>query len=253
MKILILGDIVGNAGIEHLEKNLRRQVSLLGADAVIVNGENAAEIRGISPTDADRIFASGVDVITLGNHAFSSYNNVGTYLDDNQHRIIRPANYPASLPGVGHLIYDICGYRVLCMNVCGVVYSEPLGDPFDSVEKILSSESGNYDYSLLDIHAEATSEKLALARYFDGRINAIWGTHTHVQTADEQVLPNGSLYITDLGMTGPVDGILGTDSDAVIKKLRYHVPVKFSVAKGPCRSTGVLIDLSSNTIKRVSF
>jgi len=159
---------------------------------------------------------------------------------------------------VGYTVCDVNGWRVLCINVSGRVYLDPLASPFDTVDRILEREDGRYDVALLDIHAEATSEKLALGRYFDGRIQVLFGTHTHVPTADEQILPHGSGYITDLGMCGPTDGILGTDADAVIHRFRSLMPTRFSVASGTVRAQGVIFDVDEGakkvrSVKRVVF
>lgn len=252
MRILALGDVVGQVAIEYLADKLWAFRSKEKIDFCVANGENATEIRGISAADAEALLGTGVDLITLGNHAFGM-RDVYSYLDANEHCIIRPANYPTDAPGVGYTICDVGGWRVLCMNVSGRVYLDPLASPFDTVDRILEREDGRFDVALLDIHAEATSEKLALGRYFDGRVQVLFGTHTHVPTADEQILPHGSGYITDLGMCGPVDGILGTDADAVIHRFRTLMPTRFSVASGAVRAQGVIFDVdeSAKTVRSV--
>ena len=252
MRILALGDVVGQVAIEYLADKLWAFRSKEKIDFCVANGENATEIRGISAADAEALLGTGVDLITLGNHAFGM-KDIYSYLDANEHCIIRPANYPTDAPGVGYTICDVGGWRVLCMNVSGRVYLDPLASPFDTVDRILEREDGRYDVALLDIHAEATSEKLAIGRYFDGRVQVLFGTHTHVPTADEQILPHGSGYITDLGMCGPVDGILGTDADAVIHRFRTLMPTRFSVASGAVRAQGVIFDVdeSAKTVRSV--
>ena len=257
MRILALGDVVGHVAIDYLAEKLWAFRSKEKIDFCVANGENATEIRGISAADAEAILDTGVDLITLGNHAFGM-KDIYSYLDANEHCIIRPANYPTDAPGVGYTICDVNGWRVLCINVSGRVYLDPLASPFDTVDRILDREDGRYDVALLDIHAEATSEKLAIGRYFDGRIQVMFGTHTHVPTADERVLPRGSGYITDLGMCGPVDGILGTDADAVIHRFRTLMPTRFSVASGAVRAQGVIFDVDESagrvrSVKRVVF
>ena len=257
MRILALGDVVGQVAIEYLADKLWAFRSKEKIDFCVANGENATEIRGISAADAEALLDTGVDLITLGNHAFGM-KDIYSYLDANEHAIIRPANYPTDAPGVGYTICDVNGWRVLCINASGRVYLDPLASPFDTVDRILEREDGRYDLSLLDIHAEATSEKLAIGRYFDGRIQVMFGTHTHVPTADEQILPHGSGYITDLGMCGPVDGILGTDADAVIHRFRTLMPTRFSVASGDVRAQGVIFDVDEGAgkvrnVKRVVF
>ena len=257
MRILALGDVVGHVAIEYLADKLWAFRSKEKIDFCVANGENATEIRGISAADAEALLGTGVDLITLGNHAFGM-KDIYSYLDANEHCIIRPANYPTDAPGVGYTVCDVNGWRVLCINVSGRVYLDPLASPFDTVDRILEREDGRYDVALLDIHAEATSEKLAIGRYFDGRIQVLFGTHTHVPTADEQTLPHGSGYITDLGMCGPTDGILGTDADAVIHRFRTLMPTRFSVASGDVKAQGVIFDVDESagkvrSVKRVVF
>ena len=257
MRILALGDIVGHVAIDYLAEKLWAFRSQNKIDFCVANGENATEIRGISAADAEAILGTGVDLITLGNHAFGM-KDIYSYLDANEHCIIRPANYPIDAPGVGYTIFGVNGWRVLCINVSGRVYLDPLASPFDTVDRILDREAGRYDIALLDIHAEATSEKLAIGRYFDGRIQVMFGTHTHVPTADEQILPLGSGYITDLGMCGPQNGILGTDADAVIHRFRTMMPTRFSVADGPVCAQGVIFDVDEGagkvrSVTRVKF
>ena len=256
MKILAIGDIVGIKSVAYLADRLFRVKRELGVDMVIANGENATEIHGVSKKEALAIFDAGVDVITLGNHTYRK-SDICELLGS-EANIIRPANYPPMAPGAGHLIFNVNGKRVLCINVLGVAFMEPLACPFDTVDGILEDELGNYDIAILDIHAEATSEKIALGRYFDGRINVIFGTHTHVATADEQILPAGSGYITDLGMCGPIGGILGTDATAVIDKMRTKMPTRFTVANGDVKANAALFELDDSTnrvksIRRVKF
>lgn len=256
MKILALGDIVGANAIEHLKKTLWTVRSHHQIDFVIANGENATEIRGLCARDARALLDCGIDVITLGNHAFGR-RDLYPLLDETN-RIIRPANYPAEAPGNGYTVVSIDGWRVLCINVSGCALLDPLACPFETVEKILAREEGNYDLATMDIHAEATSEKLALAYYFDGRIQVMFGTHTHVPTADEKVLPKGSGYITDLGMCGPVNSIIGTDIETVIRRFRTHLPTHFTVADGKISANGAIFHINTNSrriecVERIVF
>lgn len=256
MRILVLGDIVGVRAVEYLRSKLWKIRQELSCDLVVANAENASDIHGLSKNQAEELLSAGVDFMTMGNHTFAK-RDLYSYLDENPNKIIRPANYPPTAPGYGSSIINANGYRLLCINVQGTAFMDALDSPFDAVECILGAEEGKYDISLLDIHAEATSEKYAIARYFDGKINMIFGTHTHVQTADEQILPSGSAYITDVGMTGAVNGILGTDADAVIYKMRNHLPARFTVADGEIRANGVIFDINADSkkvsIKRISF
>lgn len=252
MKILALGDITGKVTIDYLSKRLWQSRSSLGADFVVANGENASDIHGICAADAKALLACGIDLITLGNHTYGK-RDICSLLDAAD-SVIRPANYPASCPGSGYLIKNICGWRLLCINVLGVVYLEPLASPFETVDRILERERGRFDIALLDFHGEATSEKMAAARYFDGRINIIFGTHTHIQTADEQILPGGTGYITDLGMSGPAGGILGTANEPVIGAFLTKMPQRFTVASGDISVNGALFefDTGSGRVKSVN-
>lgn len=257
MKILAIGDIVGEIAIEYLSKNLSKFVRENKIDFVIANAENATEIKGLSHNDAETIFNIGVDFITLGNHAFGK-KDIYSYLDNNDYKIIRPCNFPINAPGSGYSIVKIDGYKILIINALGTMYMTPLNSPFETIEKILEREKGSYDFAILDIHAEATSEKLALAYYFDGKISIIFGTHTHVPTADEKILPNGSAYITDIGMTGPVNSILGTKVETIIDKFTLQTPQYFTVADGEVKANGVIFDINPdtnkiNSITRVKF
>lgn len=247
MKILYLGDVVGVRTVSLLRENLYDIRNELGCDMVIANGENASNIFGIGASEYESLTYAGVDFITTGNHVWGKYDTQRILEEKND--IIRPLNYPATLPGKGASVVSVNGVRVLVMNVSGVAFMEPLDSPFDAVEKALSAYKGKYDISVLDIHAEATAEKMAIAHCFDGKINIIVGTHTHVQTADERILPRGSAYITDLGMCGPLNSIIGVKPEAVIRKQRYHMPSKFEVADGPVNLCGVIVDINEETGK----
>ncbi len=255
MKILTVGDVVGQAGVSHLRANLRKIKTALGADLVIVNGENSAEIHGISQNDAVDIFYAGADVITTGNHVFGKYDIYG-YLDDEKY-ILRPANFPGSAPGHGSIVINAAGRRVLVMNIQGnVSMRDALASPFETADAILKRESGNYDIAVLDFHAEATSEKLAMGYYLDGRVSVIFGTHTHVPTADEQILPGGSGYITDIGMTGPDRSILGVAPDCIIKGFTTAMPQRYRVAEGRASAHGALFTVDGGRctkVERIKF
>ncbi len=251
MKILALGDVVGSASVDHLGKNLRRFISQNGIDFTVVNGENSARANGIDPPAAEALLDAGADVITTGNHVFR-INAVYDYLDDSE-RVIRPANYSGECPGRGYTIIDGFHGRILVANLTGISFMDGGDNPFNSMDAILRRESGNYDISILDIHAESTSEKAAIARYFDGRIDVVFGTHTHVQTNDPRVLPKGTLFLTDLGMCGPEDSILGVISERVIDRLRLHLPRKFDYAQSPVSAQGAIFDTQARTVELVRF
>ena len=250
MRILCIGDIVGVRSIEYLKKNLWKLRDSRRIDYVIANGENASEIHGVGAKDAQAILDAGVDFITLGNHTWNK-RDIYAFLDANGESIIRPANYPGSAPGYGYAIVDIQGYRALIMNVLGQAFMDPVGDPFDAVEYILMREEGNYDISILDVHAEATSEKYAIARVFDGKIDIIFGTHTHVPTADAHIMPNGTAYVTDLGMTGPRNGVLGVDAERTLTKMRMHMPSQFIVADGEISADAVIVEADGTKVVKI--
>ena len=251
IKILCIGDVVGKDGTEYLAsgRRLMKLKEQYGADLVIVNGENSAEGNGMNLSSADSLYQSGADVITGGNHTFK-WREIYDMLDDGGYAI-RPANYPAVAPGLGCTVVDVKGYRVLVMNLVGTVYMEPVTPPIDCAKRILSVEEGKYDIAVCDFHAEATSEKISFARYFDGQISVVFGTHTHVQTADAQILPEGTGYITDIGMCGSHNGVLGVRTEDIIKKFTERIPVKFNHAHGNVKLTGAFFEVDPQTKKCV--
>ncbi|MBQ8510084.1 MAG: YmdB family metallophosphoesterase [Clostridia bacterium] len=249
-KLLALGDVVGQNAVNAIGQRLWGFRKAHKIDLVVCNAENCAVGNGVDPQSADRLIEYGCDVLTGGNHSFRK-REIRRYLDDNDF-ILRPANYPYGTPGSGYTIVDIAGQRALVINVMGTIYLEALACPFATVERILEREAGKYDLAALDIHAEATSEKIALGWHFDGRIQAIWGTHTHVATADMRVLPKGSGYVTDLGMSGPQDGVLGIRTDIIIDKLRTKLPVKFELAEGEPEINGCIYTINPDTKRCIS-
>ncbi len=253
MKILAIGDVVGSEAVAYLTKNLRRYISENGIDFTVINGENSARANGIDPSSADALLDAGADVITTGNHVYR-INAVYSYLDDSE-TVIRPANFPGECPGKGYTIVNTMFGRVLVANLLGCAFMDSCGDPFSAMESILKKENGNFDISVLDIHAESTSEKAAIARYFDGRIDVVFGTHTHVQTNDARVLPKGTAFVTDIGMCGPEDSILGVIPDRIIDRLRLHLPRKFDYASGSISAYGAVFEVSEsgNRAKVVRF
>lgn len=257
MKILAIGDVTGIGGVRHLEENLWRVRDREKIDLAIVNVENAGFITGPSPDTAKRVLDAGADVLTGGNHTLRN-KAVYSFLDEEE-RMLRPLNFGAEAPGAGYTIVNISGYRIMVISAMGNVHIEPnLDSPFEHIERLLRREAGAYDFAVLDIHAEATGEKLAVAYSFDGRISIVFGTHTHVQTADEQILPSGTGYISDIGMCGETGGILGMDAESVVKRMRSHLPLKFEPAKGKPRADGVIFILNEASgkvteIRRISF
>lgn len=250
MKILVIGDVTSPRGIAHLKSNLWKKRAELGIDLCIVNGENAAFITGISPELAEELLQGGADVITGGNHTMQN-KAIYTMLDECS-AMVRPINFGDSAPGRGYTVVDAMGYRVLVINAMGNVHIEPTLDlPFSHIDKALKAEEGRYDISILDIHAEASGEKLAVGYAYDGKINIVFGTHTHVQTADERILPRGTGYITDVGMCGEGDGILGMDADTIVQRMKSRLPIKYKAADGEPVADGVVFTVDT-TAKRVT-
>ena len=255
MKILFVGDVVRQAGCDFLRRELPNLRRFYGADMTIVNGENAAEGNGILPGSAELILDAGADVITLGNHALRR-REIYPVLEESD-RIIRPANFHNSAPGRGWCIYDCPGKpRVAVINLQGNYLLESHENAFDCMDRLL----GEIDapIKLVDFHAEATSEKIAMGYYLDGRAAAVWGTHTHVATADERILPGGTAYVTDIGMTGPSDGVLGVDAEVIIRRFVTQMPQRFTMATGAVVATGIIVEIDNDTaravsIKRISF
>ncbi|MDO4419997.1 MAG: TIGR00282 family metallophosphoesterase [Ruminococcus sp.] len=247
MRILCIGDVVGSKGCAFVREKLPSLKKHYQIDAVICNGENSADGNGVLPTSADSLFASGVDVITLGNHTFRR-KEIYSYLDESPF-IIRPVNYPAaSTPGAGVCVLDLGRTQITVINLMGNVYfGDNLACPFETMDKVL--QNVDTKITIVDFHAEATGEKGALAHYLDGRVSAIFGTHTHVQTADEQILPNGTGFITDVGMTGPKNSVLGIKSELIIEKLKCKLPVRFEIAQNPYKLDAVIFDIDNSTGK----
>ena len=246
MRILCVGDVVATAGCQTLERLLPAVKRQYGVDVCIVNGENAADGNGLTPTAFRSIMDSGADVVTGGNHIYRR-RELYEVLDDHPF-LLRPANYPASAPGKGVCVIDRGRYQVAVVNLMGLVYMDPLACPFETLDKVLS-ELGNPRFCVVDFHAEASAEKKALAYYADGRISALFGTHTHVQTADEQILPEGTGFIPDVGMTGPTQSVLGVCPEQSIAKMKGKLPVRFTAAPGPTAINAVLFTLDDKTGK----
>lgn len=250
-RLLAIGDIVGPRAVEYIKKNLWAIRKKYKINGVIANGENASEPNGIDRLTAEMLFESGIDAITTGNHVYRK-NTVFKYLDDEE-RILRPLNFPSNSPGHGDAIIDIDGYRVLVMNALGQLYSDNMINcPFEAVEKALNRNSGEYDFSVLDIHAEATGEKKAIAYNFANRFSVVFGTHTHVQTNDAQILDGHCGYISDLGMCGPVDSILGVKKEAVIYRMKTKMLSKFDFAENDIQLDGAIFEIDTSTNKCVN-
>ncbi|MDE7220213.1 MAG: YmdB family metallophosphoesterase [Oscillospiraceae bacterium] len=241
--ILAVGDVVGEQGLAHLEASLRPLKKWKDVHFTVVNGENAA-ITGITSEQVDRLYAAGADVVTLGNHTFGK-PQIATRLEDDPY-LLRPANYTGRAPGKGWGVYDCGRIRIGVMNLigrCGLDFNAD--NPFLTAGQLLKWDKPLF--TLVDFHAEATSEKLAMAYYLDGQVSALWGTHTHVPTADERVMPKGAGYITDLGMTGPVESVLGIKPEQSVEQFLGGLPGRYQVPDGPCRMQGAVFSLDSAT------
>jgi len=244
MNILFIGDIVGRPGRNYVSANLSKMVKDNEIDFVIANGENSAGGVGITKKIYDELLDMGVDMITLGNHSWSK-KEIFDFIEEAD-RLVRPANYPKGTPGKGYRIVEKSGKRIAAVNLCGRVYMDCIECPFKTVDEILEELKEKTDIIIVDFHGEATSEKLAMGWYLDGKVQAVLGTHTHVQTSDERILPAGTAYITDTGMTGPRDSILGVEKDIVIKKFISGMPARFEVADGEVLLGAVVVRLDEN-------
>lgn len=251
MKIAAIGDVVSKQGCAYLRSVLPKIKKEFGCRAVIVNGENSAVGNGVLPQSAQHIFDSGADVITLGNHALRR-REIYDYLEENEF-IIRPANLFRTAPGRGSTVLDLGFCRVGVISLLGRAYLEPCENPFDTADReITRLQEQGAQIILVDFHAESTGEKRAMGFYLDGRAAAVFGTHTHVQTSDEQILPNGTGYITDLGMTGPYYSVLGVTPGDAIEKMRTSLPVRFTNPDGPCVCEGCVFEIDEKTKKTIS-
>lgn len=241
--------MVGRPGRDLLRRKLPEFKSARRIDCVIVNAENASGGRGLEPQSAEEIFAAGTDIITLGDHTWQA-KDLRPYLTANQHRCIRPANYAEGAEGRGWTIVEAAGLKIGVMNLIGRVFMGLLVDcPYRKADEILSGPLARADLVICDMHAEASSEKVGIARYLDGRAALVFGTHTHVQTADERILPGGTAAISDLGMCGSMNGILGMDADVALERLTTGLPSAYRVAEGEPALHGVLCLIDRQTLK----
>lgn len=243
MVIFAIGDVVSDAGCEFLREKLPAFKKVKGIDFTIANGENSAVGNGIIPHSADYLFDSGVDFLTTGNHVFKR-REIYTYLDEKR-GIIRPANFHPEAPGRGYEIIDL-GFTEICvLNLSGRVYMDDCDNPFDTADRIL--DKVDCKIKLVDFHAEATAEKAALAYWLNGRVSAVFGTHTHVQTNDVKILSGGTAFITDLGMTGPAESVLGVKPELAVNYMRTGMPTRFETAPGRCRMDGCIFEIDNKT------
>lgn len=251
MKILAVGDIIGNAGVKELKKQLSKIKKEKNIDFIIVNGENSAEGMGITEKNFNDILEAGADVVTMGNHTWAK-KDIFNFIDNP--KIIRPANYPEGVPGKGYNIYEKNGKNIAVINLIGRVDIAVLSEnPFLKVKSIIDEITNKVDMIIVDFHAEATAEKIAMKNYLDGRVTVIYGTHTHVQTADEKITVNGTGYITDIGMTGPINSVIGMDVKASVKRFVTSLPEKYKLAEGEAMLNGCVFEIDDKTNKTVSI
>ena len=251
MKILAVGDIVGESGVRKLKELLPNIKKEKNIDFVITNGENSAGGMGITEKNFKDIIEAGTNVITMGNHTWGK-KDIFRFIDDP--RLLRPANYPKGVVGKGLGIFECMDKKIAVMNFMGRVDINILTEnPFILAKEMVDDLQGKVDIIIIDFHAEATAEKIAMARFLDGKITAIFGTHTHVQTGDEQILPNGTAYITDIGMTGPKNSVIGMDVQASIKRFETALPEKYKLAEGECIFNAVIFDIDHVSNKVTSI
>jgi hypothetical protein len=255
-RVFLIGDTFARAGRRVIEERLHslRQQSEL--DFVVANIENAAAGHSITPRIAEELFAAGVDVMTSGNHIFDK-REILQFIE-REPRLLRPANYAPGVPGKGRWVGKVRGLPVAVINLQGRVFMPPSDDPFRGADAQLAALESSVKIILVDMHAETTSEKIAMGRYLDGRVSAVVGTHTHVQTADEQILPGGTAYLTDLGMTGPHDGVIGMQTPIVIERFLKGIAPKMEPSEGQIRMNGLIVDVEEETgralrVERVSL
>jgi hypothetical protein len=257
MKILAIGDVVGKPGRQAVKHFVGKMKKKKEVDFVIANGENSAGGSGYTDKTADELFDAGVDVITSGDHVFKKKDILSYITKEN--KLLRPANFPDGVPGCGYIVLPFGDEdKIAVVNILGRVFLKPLKCPFKTMESLLKDIREITPNIIVDFHAEATSEKIAMGWFLDGKISALVGTHTHVQTADEIILPKGTAFITDLGMTGPINSVLGRDIDKVLEHFLTGMPAKFSMAKDNIQLQGVIIDLDEKTgksrdIKRIKL
>jgi metallophosphoesterase (TIGR00282 family) len=251
MIVLAVGDVIGKPGRRALARVLPELRAAHKPDLVIANAENAAGGIGVTPSTAEELYEAGADVLTSGNHVWA-HREIVPYLDGEM-PILRPLNYPPGVPGRGYLI----ARGALVVNLIGRTFMADYDSPFQSIDGLLDSLEQKPPVVIVDFHAEATSEKMAMGRYLDGRVSAILGTHTHVGTIDAQVLPGGTAYVTDIGMVGPIDSIIGDDTDSVLRRFLTSIPYRLSVGKGRTMVNAILVTVDDATgratgIERIS-
>ena len=251
MNILFIGDIFGKTGRKMIATYLPKIVEKYSVECVIANGENTSHGKGLLQKHYDELLTYGISLITMGNHTYSK-KEIFDYIDEADHLIV-PLNKPLAMPGVGSRVIEVKGKKIRVTNLLGLTFMDGKPqNPFEAIEPVLENDSS--DIHIIDFHGEATSEKIAFANYFDGRINIVVGTHTHVQTNDARILPKGTMYMTDLGMTGPLDGIIGVNPTPIIKRFLTGMPVRhIPMETGPKQLNGLIVEINELTHKTTNF
>jgi metallophosphoesterase (TIGR00282 family) len=247
LHVLFLGDIMGKPGREAVKRFLKSIQLEYEIDVTIANAENAAAGKGLTKEVAEELYANGIQFLTMGNHVWDQ-RDIMNFID-REPRLIRPANYPVGTPGQGYGFLRASGIKIGVINLSGRVYLSPLDDPFSSAIRCINQIKQETPNIIVDFHAEATSEKVAMGWFLDGLVSAVVGTHTHIQTADARLLSQGTAFITDVGMTGPRDSVLGIKKEIIINRFLTHLPAKFEVASGPIQINGVIIDIDEKSGK----
>jgi len=252
MRVLLIGDITGSPGRKIIDRKLKKIKRAESIDFVVANAENSAGGSGITPPIADELLSYGIDVLTSGDHIWRQRRITERLCKDR--RVLRPANYPKNAPGYGWGVYESSnGKKIGVLNLLGRVFMQPLVCPFHMAAECIEKIKGETDIIFVDIHAEATSEKIALGWYLDGVVSCVFGTHTHVQTADEKVLPKGTAYITDIGMTGPFDSVIGRRKEQILERFITQMPVRFEMADGDVQMHGAVVEIDEKTAKATSI
>jgi len=251
MKVVFVGDVVGAKGREMVEQYLPKLKKKYNPEVTIVNGENSAHGKGITVKIYQKLLSLGVQAVTMGNHTWDK-KEIFEFIDEAK-ALVRPANFPEGTPGKGIVYVEVDGKELAVINLQGRTFLPAIDCPFRKADELIQEAKKRTPYIFVDFHAEATSEKQAMGWYLDGKVSAVVGTHTHVQTADERILDKGTAFITDVGMTGPYDGILGVDREAVLKKFLTNLPVRFEINEGRGQLNAVLVEIEEGTGKAKSI
>lgn len=249
MKILFIGDIVGSPGrkiVKEILPSIKKEYSI---DFCVANAENAANGKGITYLIAQELYEMGIDALTMGNHVWAR-NEVFSFIESDD-KIVRPANFPENIPGKGSALITNNKGTIGIINLLGRIYMEPLDSPFIAADREIEKLKKSTNVIIVDMHAEATSEKCTMAWYLDGRVSSVLGTHTHVQTADERIFPCGTSFISDVGMSGPHEGVIGVDKEMILEKFLKHMPIKHELAKGSVQFNAVIIDIDEKSGKTI--